>query len=269
MKRPAKPKAQCSRRSGRRLAAEKGVQSQTQTGDVPPYLKFLEQFAGCLPERITNGDLDTLNLGLSFLFARLREARQQYKEDQDGGRIAAFTALGGLSHFVMLFNFPLAENLHTPILKLQDALAALDQNNVLPILKPIARSGRSSSNPAHAALKGLVAGTVMRLRKTGLDPNEGCELVAKELAKLGIRPQRGTKTISADTVRHWCDEVASDVGRHGPAAVMYDGLFTEKENERFQALLLPNARSFALASLRQYVQAFFPPSPPYRADKPS
>jgi hypothetical protein len=268
MKSPAKRKAQPSRRSGRRVAAERGAQSVTRSADVRPHVEFLKQFQGSLPEIITESDLETLNLGLGHLFVWLREARQQYNEDQDGGRIAAFTTLGALMQFIMLFNLPLAEYLHTPILKLLDALVGLDQNNVLPILKPVARSGRSASNPAHAALKGHVAGTVMRLRNSGLDPKTACKRVATELAKLGIRPQRGTKAISANTVRHWCDDVASDVGRGGIAAITYDSMFTDKENERLHALLPANAQSFALASLRQYVQQIFPRRRP-TASKPS
>jgi hypothetical protein len=170
--------------------------------------------------------------------------------------------------FIALFNAPLAESLHAPILKLQDALVALDQNNVLPILKPIARSGRAASSPAHAALKGHVAGTVMRLRNLGLDPKEARELVAKELAKLGIRPQRGTKAVTANTVRHWCDDVDSDVGRLGTAAVMYDNMFTPEENTRFHALPPAKAHLFALDSLRRYVQVIFPARRP-TAEEPS
>ena len=162
MKSPAKRKAQPSRRSGRRVAAERGAQSVTRSADVRPHLEFLEQFQGSLPEIITESDLETLNLGLGHLFVWLREARQQYNEDQDGGRIAAYTTLGALMQFIMLFNLPLAEYLHRPILKLLDALVALDQNNVLPILKPVARSGRSASNPAHAVPRANRAPTPLR-----------------------------------------------------------------------------------------------------------
>ena len=160
--------------------------------------------------------------------------------------------------FIVLFKSPLAELLHVPIHKLQDALVALDQNNVSPILKPLARPGRAPSSDAYAALQGHAAGTVMRLRKTGLDPKQACALVAKDLAKLGVRPQRGTNAITANTVRHWCDDLASDVGRHGTAAMVYDPMFTAEENKRFDALPAAKAQHFALASLRQFVQETFP-----------
>ena len=107
----------------------------------------------------------------------------------------------------------------------------------------------------------------MRLRKLDLDPKQACALVAKELAKLGVRPQRGTNAITANTVRHWCDDLANDVGRHGTAAIVYDTMFTTEENKRFDALPPAKAQAFALASLRNYVQAIFS-TPRPTAEKP-
>ncbi len=258
VKNPAKQKSRGDRRSQRRVAAEKDDQSNTQSGDVPPHLAFLMRLKGSLPEIITESDLDTLNSGLGFLFARLRESRRQYDEGTDGGRVAAFTALGAIWQFIALFNSVLAEDLHVPILKLQDALTALDKNNVLPILKPIKTSGRAPSSHAYAALKGHAAATVMRLRRLHFDPDHACVLVAAGLVKLGVRPERGRGAITANTVRHWCDDVAGDVGRRGTAAIMYDMTFTDEENERFDALPPDKARDFAIASLRHYIQGIFP-----------
>ena len=267
MKKPAEQKPHLARRTRRRVAAEKGAESKAQSGDAPPHVAFLIRAQGSLPETIAESDLETLNLGLGFLFARLREA-QKYHDEADGGRAAAATALGAMWQFIVLFKSPLTELLHVPILKLQDALAALGQNNVLSILKPVPRPGRAPSSDAYAALQGHAAGTVMRLRKTGLDPKQAYALVAKDLAKLGVRPQRGTNAITANTVRHWCDEVASDVGRHGTAATVYDPMFTAEEDTRFDALPPAKAQLFALASLRQFVQENFPPLPA-TAEKPS
>jgi hypothetical protein len=242
----------------RRVAAAKGIPSKAQSGDAPPHLAFLLRLQGTLPEMISETNLETLNAGLVYLFARLRQARQQYDAGADGGRVAAFTALGATWQFIALFNSALAENLHVPLLKLQDALAALDQNNVLPILKPISRPGRAASSNAYIALKGHAAGTVMRLRKLPLDPKRARALVAKELTKLGVRPERGRDAITANTVRHWCDDVASDVSRLGIAAIIYDNMFTDEENKRFHALSSAEAKNVALGSLRLYVQEIFP-----------
>jgi hypothetical protein len=200
MKKPAKQKPHSARRSRRRVAAEDGVESKALSGDAPPYVNFLMRAKGSLPETIADSDLETLNVGLGFLFARLREARQQYDEGADSDRAASITALGAMWQFIMLFKFPLAELLHLPILKLQDALAMLDQNNVLPILKPVARPGRAHSSHAYAALQGNAAGAVMRLLKTGLNPDQARTLVAKELAKMGVRPARGTTLMPSQSI---------------------------------------------------------------------
>src|SRR5262249_25366723 len=135
------------------------------TGRIPPYLQFLNQAEGTLPEVINETNLETLNRGLSFLFALLRDARSRFEQEGDGGRSGAFTALGAIWMFIALFQKPYAEGLQVPILRLQDALASLDENRVLPILKPAPRAGRSKSSQAYLALKGHAVGTVERLRQ--------------------------------------------------------------------------------------------------------
>jgi hypothetical protein len=238
--------------------ASGGVQSQ------PPHLDFLARAQGTLPETIAATDLDTLNMALGFFFARLREARRQFEEERDGGRVGAFTALAATWMFISMFRDPLQEHLQVPILRLQDALAALDNNLVEPMLKPIPRPGRAASSHAHAALKGHAAGTVTRLLQAGLERQEAHKAVAKLLAKLGIRPKRGSGGVTATTVRNWCDEVASDVGRHSTAAICYDQMFDPAEEERFRALPKDRAKRFAQASLEAWVRKVFPVS-----EKPS
>ena len=108
----------------------------------------------------------------------------------------------------------------------------------------------------------------MRLLMLEVDPKQARALVAQELTKLGVKPSRGKGGITGNTVRHWCDEVDSDVARTGTAAIMYDMMFTDEEVKRFSALSPAKARAFALASLRQYVRAIFPELSAV-ADKPS
>ena len=88
MKKPVKQKNRRIRQSQRRSAAEEGIKGNMQLHEVRPHLDFLNRSLGSLPETITEGDLATLNSGLGFLFARLREARQQHDKDEDGGRVA-------------------------------------------------------------------------------------------------------------------------------------------------------------------------------------
>jgi hypothetical protein len=220
--------------------------------------EFVVQHAGSLPEAVAEGDLDTLNSGLRFLFADLRSAQRLYREKGDDGRAGASAALGATWRFVMLFKDPLAETLHVPILNLHASLRALEDNLVEPILKPVPHDGRAPSSGRRAALKGCVAGTVERLLRTGFGRQDANLAVAKRLRRLGVRPERGSGKITGNTVRHWCEEVATDVGRRGTAAIMYHSMFTSAEVDKFSALPVDQARSHALDSLAGFVQAIFP-----------
>ncbi len=224
-----------------------------------PHLEFVDRVQGTLPEIVTEADLDTLNSALSFLFSHLREARRRFDQENDNGRFGAFTALGGLWQFVVLFDRPCAENLQVPILRLQDALHGLDNNLVSPIVKPIKRRGRAPSSYAHATLRGHTAGTVKILMDIGLSRTHAHREVAKLLANLGVRAERGSGGLTAATVRNWCDEVSRDVGRHGTAAQQYDFWIERPEEQRkFTETSKDEAKRYALASLTGWVQSLFP-----------
>ena len=252
--------------SRRRVAAAEG---QVQSAESPAKLEFLRRMAGTLPETIVARDLEILNSGLHLLFADLRRAHRYFRDGEGNGRGGASTALGAVYRFIMLFEKPLAEGLQLPILDLQQALAALEENNVLPVFKPVRHRGRAKSSDVREALKGYVAGTVQRLLQTGINSDAAHRRVAEELERRGVRPERGAGDVTATTVRHWCDEVDTDVGRHGTAAVVYDSMFTVSERERFSFFVwldrnpeqdvehLP-APDFALKSLAVFVAANFP-----------
>lgn len=228
----------------------------------PPHLVFLEQHRGTLPEAISEADLEVLNLALGLLFSRLREARRQFTQDGDNGRLGAFTALGSLWQFVALFEKPHSETLEAPVLELLNALASLDDNAVLPILKPAPRTGRSPSSQAHLSLKGHAAATVQRLMDTGLGQSEAHALVAKTLQRLDVKADRGSGNVTTATVRNWCNEVSSDVGRKGTAATMYDKILAEDERRRFRTLSEADAvaaRRLSVVSLSRWVETHFPP----------
>jgi hypothetical protein len=143
--------------------------SKSKDDQRPPHVEFFTRFKGTLPEVITTqSDLEKLNSALSFLFARLREARHRSYQTE-GGRPAAFMFLGVYFMFIALFQKPLAESLQLPIVHLMDALVGLDNNLVSPIVKPIRRRGRSPSSHAYAALKGHAASTVGHLREAGFN----------------------------------------------------------------------------------------------------
>jgi hypothetical protein len=86
--------------------------------DDPPFLEFWKRANGTLPEKIEKADLRTLNLGLGFLFRRLRQAQARFEQEGDSDRQSVFSALGAFWSFITLFGGPFAENLHVPMLRL-------------------------------------------------------------------------------------------------------------------------------------------------------
>jgi hypothetical protein len=217
---------------------EDSCSSQSKVDDtkdpLPAGADFFERFNGTLPEVITQSNLPTLNAALFLLFARLREVRRLYHETEND-RLAICMALGAYYRFIDLFQKPLAECLHTPIVDLISALEGLENNSVSPIVQPIRHRGRSHSSSARETLRGLVAATVRRLQEANLSAKDAHQAVARQLNQLGLRPERGSGRISEHTVKNWCNEVSGDVGRHGVASLMYGQAFTESECERFAA----------------------------------
>jgi hypothetical protein len=189
--------------------------------DDPPFLEFWKRYNGTLPETIGEADLSTLNTGLGFLFARLRQAQQRFEKEADD-RQSVFSALGAFWSFITLFEKPFAESLQVPITRLQDALLMLDRGKTEAILKPERRSGRAFSSETHASLRGYAAATVQLLQQAGLARPDAHKVVAAVLRELRVRPERGSGSVTATTVRNWCDEVARDFGRHGTVARMYE-----------------------------------------------
>jgi len=195
-----------------------------------------------------------------LFFAQLREARQQFERGEENGRVGAFTALAATWMFILAFKATSKEPLYASIVMLLDALAALDQGLVLPIIKkPIRRRGRAPSGQAYASLKGHAAATVKTLMQTGFSHPQACAQVARELARRGVRPERGSRTVTATTVGNWCNEVSSDVGRHGAAARAYDYFILDaKEQKSLTALPKERARQYVLRFFGTWVSALFP-----------
>jgi hypothetical protein len=241
---------------GKRTAPRHKPSVETRHG-FPPHLEFLTRYSGTLPEVIRGADLVVLNAGLHFLFAHLREALRLFEGKGDAGRSGAFTALGALWQFVILFEKPKTETLQIPILRLQDALVSLDKNSVSPIVAPTRRRGRGGSSHAHLALKGQVAGAVRRLVCSGVSQTDAHEKVGARLRRQRIRAERGPGHVTAGTVRNWCNEVSSDVSRRGTAAQVYEDMLTDNEERLYVSLSKADARRFALASSR-WIGVMFP-----------
>jgi hypothetical protein len=226
--------------------------------DDPPFLKFWKRNNDTLPKRIGEAHLSTLNSALRVLFNRLREARAQFEQEPDNGRRGAFTALGAFHMFITLFRNPRKEALHVPIVVLQDALAGLDEGRTEPIVKAVRRRGRAPSSHVYKSLKGHAAATVKLLLQAGLRRDDAHRAVARQLSQHGVLPERGSGTLTAITVRNWCDEVSSDFGRLGPAAWMYDYKLAPEVWESFSVLPKDRARQFALQKLATYVRSICP-----------
>jgi hypothetical protein len=230
-----------------------------QPTDLPPELiaanAFLDRNKGTLPEEITAADLQTLNAGLGFFFSKLRLAAGLFHQSADDGRHAAIVAADAAWRLIALFR---PENLSLPLLHLRDALRLLDEGTAVPMLMPVSRPGGRRSTDAYDALRGQAAGTVARLVETGLLRPDAYGLVAEALVKLGVPPERG-KAITARTVRLWCAKNTANANRSGAAAIVYDGMFTDEERQRFAGLPSDEARqALALNSLAAFVRTHFP-----------
>jgi hypothetical protein len=242
---------------GQRRGGRPSRTASVNTSQIQSSLQFLDGVHRSLPVIVGPTHLASLNLALGSLFDLLREARRLFDEQGDDGRLGAFIALTAFWTFILLFEAPSAEGLALPILRLQDALDSLDKNFVAPIVKPIRRGGRAPSSLSYGVLKGCAAGTVKLLVQNGLARQEVCKSVARMLDQLGLRSERGAGHITATTVRNWYNEISSDSGGRGTAAIAYNWMVTRNE-QLFSAMPKDQARRFALNVLGISIRSFFP-----------
>src|SRR5262249_15200652 len=145
----------------------------------------------------------------------------------NAGREGVIHSVETTINFLSLFAAVISSSLHAPLGALHDALMSLNDGRVLPLLDPAKKTGRPRASAMRASLIGLVAFTVMRLTETGMQATAAHTTVARELEKAGIKPARGARMITARTIRGWCEEVRSDVGRHGGASQTYNHLIAD------------------------------------------
>jgi hypothetical protein len=228
-----------------------------QIGENSPRDQFFEQYRGTLPEIVGEKDLKVLNSALGFLFAGLREARQQFDQTGEGDRQGPFTALGALWKFAALFKRPDAERLNAPTINLMNALVALDENRVLPVVNPSPRRGRSPSDHGYQSLTAHAVRAVERLVHFGVKQQAARVQVAKLLHKLGVRAERGRDQVTATTLKTWSNKISTDVGRYSSAAKIYDHEL-DSEGETFLKLPKAEGRRISLQKLSAWVQSTFP-----------
>jgi hypothetical protein len=219
-----------------------------------------------LPEKIEPADLETLNKALAALFDKLRFASSLLPGEAQG-RQAAVVALRAVWKFLMQFESVQAETLHVPLLNLSNALLALNENNIEPILQPMKRSGRAASSPRRYALIGIAVGAAQRLGWVGLSPADANKAVATKLNNLGIKPTRGKNSVTADTLRRWREQISvvrpllrsqsrdirvEDIGWIN-AAANADDMLTEECRAKIAALTPAKARRFILSALEENI----------------
>src|SRR5262249_26961987 len=146
-----------------------------------PSSDFAMQMRGALSESLSATELPRLNRALEFLFADLRRASHLFRDRGDKGREGAVVALGALWRVVVLFDRPFSESLHVPLLRLQDALMALENNQVDPIVRAVRHRGRSASSVRQVALRANAAGAVRRLCEADVERANAYRLVAELL----------------------------------------------------------------------------------------
>lgn len=187
-----------------------------------------ESHRGTLPDAIGPTELPSLNELLEATIKELREAAKLYSSGEHGGRAGAIHALKAITGFFMFFRTVESERLQVPTASLVNALMALDDNNVQPLLKPARHRGRARESEARQALKGMAVLTVQELRKRGFSQNEALRLVVKELSRVGIKPGRGSGNLTTRTIREWREARDADVGKRGTAAQTIEELETQK-----------------------------------------
>jgi hypothetical protein len=238
------------------------------TSDVPK-TKAAGIVSG-LSEKIEPADLDTLNDALAELFDKLRFARNLPPGEADG-RLGAVVALSAAWKFLMRFKTVQQETLYTPLLNLSNALLALTENNVAPMLAPDKRKGRAISSPARFAMNGIAVGAAQQLEWTGLSPTSACKMVATKLNSLGVKPTRGKTDLTGDTIRRWREEIKvalpllrseSQLDQRAigdrdrgwiEAARNAAAMVTEEEYAKIAAMSPSGARRHILFSLEQFI----------------
>lgn len=224
-----------------------------------------------IPETIGPDHIPILNRVLGKFFAQLRAARRH--ESLDQGRATAIGYALAMQSFLRSFAPASTEGLDLPPLNLANALLALNNNIVEPILKPTPRTGRAVHSPRRFALMGIAVGVVRRLELTGMPLKDANREVANKLTALGIRPARGSgQKINARTLRDWRERVsevgplvrrfledprremsAEDLGLIN-AAVNANDLMTAEWICRLQAMPPGDARRLILDALEQNIR---------------
>jgi hypothetical protein len=171
------------------------------------------------PDRV---EIVLINENIRFFLDRLREANRLCVEGENGGRPGVIAALITITDFLNLF--PGTTDHQHPFGRLINALLSLDDNRVLPLLKPRRRSGRPYDSAAKEIDKAWAVATAGWLQETGLEGDVADSRVAQTCSAAWLKPRGRGHKVTGRTVRGWRGEIAEDVDRHSVAARIFDKL---------------------------------------------
>lgn len=208
------------------------------------------------PKKLTAKHLASLNKVFEDLARGLRQALRIYKTGKNGGRDGAIVALYTMHLVLAHFETFQGEGLDTPIHALENGLQALNNGSQLAIVTPTPSSGQASSSLIRSSMEAWAVVTVERLLRAGMALDEGCEVVAKNLVKAGIKSTRSKAPISGRTVRNWRQRASDDVSNTTPLSQI-TALFlsAEEENEGTKSEKIEAAIDDLQAMLSQFPAA--------------
>jgi hypothetical protein len=207
------------------------------------------------PETIGLTEISELNVGLHSFFMELREAESEFAAGNqlDGAYLSLVAVIGLIS----LFEPVRREGLFVPLAALESALLGLGEGIVEPILKPSQKrkDGRSPSPGLNREIRGAVAYVVQRLCDFGCSREDAFNAVAADLKRIGVKPDRGSGSVTNRTVRGWYEKVMADVGFHGDAARRCRQLLSSPSNTALDQMPREMAISLLRTRLKYFVKA--------------
>lgn len=194
---------------------------------------------GTIPIEVRAEDLPILNAELAELHYQLRNAFREFKSADKGGRHLMIMALSATKRIVDKFDAIRNERLSVPIVMLLDALSSLDDGNTAPCLRAEAanrRGGRAKSSGLYVSVQALAINAAYQLSELGIPFSTCFDEVSVVVKSAGVKPSRGSKAITARTIRGWKETSEADVAFETPLA---QRLYLLREEPRASLAHLP------------------------------
>lgn len=155
---------------------------------------------------------------LETFLDRLLEARAEFAVGKDGGRSGVIKALTVATLFLSFLDPQNERGLVDPLVVLDNALRALDRNNVQALLKPKRKSSRSIASDSRIIAQALSVYAAETLMETGMGPLEAYKRIAKALKDIGVRSSGFRAPISERTIRGWKERASKEFAKGSPLA---------------------------------------------------